>query len=170
MPPKNPYRVPKTMQATYDQITTLTDAVCQEHLNEEYADLARKLCATLSRKRPSPLSRGRAKSWAGAILYTLARVNFLFDPSQEPHMMASELCTAAGISQGTASAKATQIMDLLDIYQMDPNWTTSSLMEDNPLAWLIMVDGLIVDARNLPPEIQEIAYQKGLIPYIPGEQ
>jgi hypothetical protein len=41
-------------------------------------------------------------------------------------------------------------------------------MDDNTMAWLIMVDGLILDARSLPPEIQEIAYEKGLIPYIPG--
>ena len=169
MPPKDPYAVPQVMQVKYDEITTLTEAVCKEHLTEEYADLCRKLCATLSRKRPSPLSRGRVKSWAGAIVYTIARVNFLFDPSQEPHMRADELCTAVGISQGTASAKSTQIMDMLDIFQMDPNWSLPSLIDGNPMAWMIMVDGLIVDVRTLPREIQEIAYEKGLIPYIPGK-
>ena len=34
-------KVPKTMQAKYDEITALTDAVCKEHLNDEYAELAR---------------------------------------------------------------------------------------------------------------------------------
>ena len=29
--------VPESMQATYEAITTLTDAFCREHLNEEYA-------------------------------------------------------------------------------------------------------------------------------------
>ena len=169
MTPKNPYRIPKAMQATYDEITALTDAVCQAHLNAEYADLAHKLCAALSRKRSSPLSRGRATTWAGAILYTLARVNFLFDPSQDPHMTAGKLCEAAGISQGTASTKASQIMDLLDIYQLHPDWTLSSLIDNNPLAWMIMVDGMIVDARHLPLEIQRMAYGMGLIPYVPGE-
>ena len=38
------------------------------------------------------------------------------------------------------------------------------------MAWMIMVDGLIVDARHVPRQIQEEAYRKGLIPYIPGEQ
>jgi hypothetical protein len=169
MSPKDPYKVPQAMQAKFDEITTLTDAVCKKHLTDEYADLCRKLCAKLSRKRPSPLIRGRVKSWAGAIVYTIARVNFLFDPSQEPHMRADELCAAVGVSQGTASAKSTQIMDMLDIYQMDPNWSLPSVMNENPLAWMIMVDGLIVDARTLPLEIQKIAYEQGLIPNIPGE-
>jgi hypothetical protein len=43
-------------------------------------------------------------------------------------------------------------------------------MDDNIVAWMIMVNGLIVDARRLPLEIQEIAYEKGLIPYVPGRQ
>lgn len=157
------------MQATYDEITALTDNVCQAHLNAEYGDLARKLCAALARKRPSPLSRGRASSWVGGIVYTLARVNFLFDPSQEHHMSAGELCNAAGVSQATASAKASQIMDLLDIYQFHPDWTLPSQMEDHPMAWMIMVDGMIVDVRGLPLEIQRIAHDLGLIPYVPGE-
>ena len=35
------------------------------------------------------------------------------------------------------------------------------------MAWMIMVNGLIVDARYLPREIQEVACRKGLIPYVP---
>jgi hypothetical protein len=82
-------------------------------------------------------------------------------------MRADELCAAIGVSQSTASTKSTQIMDLLDTYQMDPNWSLPSLIDENPMAWMIMVDGLIVDARRLPRELQQLAYQKGLIPYIP---
>ena len=164
------YKVPKAMREKYEEVTALTEAVCQEHLDDEYAELCRKLCATLSRKRPSPLSRGQAKSWAGAILYTIGRVNFLFDPSQEPHMRADALCAAVGVSQNTASAKSKNIMDMLSIYQLDPAWTRPSQMENNPMAWWVMVDGLVVDARMLPRNLQEAAYEKGLIPYIPGEE
>ena len=160
--------VPKKMQARYDEIVGLTDAFCQAHLTDEYAQLCRKLAAKLSRKRPSPLTGGRSKSWAAAILYTIARVNFLFDKSQTPHMRADELCRKIGVSQGTASAKSKQVMDMLDIYQMHPDWTLPSQMDDNPMAWMIMVNGLIVDARSMPRAIQEEAYRKGLIPYMPN--
>jgi hypothetical protein len=159
--------VPKKMQARYGEIVALTDAFCEKHLTDEYAQLCRKLAAKLSRKRPSPLARGRAQSWAAAILYTIARVNFLFDPSQTPHMRADELCRKMGVSQGTASAKSTQIMDMFGIIQMHPDWTLPSQIDENPMAWMIMVNGLIVDARHMPREIQEVAYRKGLIPYVP---
>ena len=34
------------------------------------------------------------------------------------------------------------------------------------MAWMIEVDGLVVDARHLPLAIQEVAFQKGIIPYV----
>jgi hypothetical protein len=43
-------------------------------------------------------------------------------------------------------------------------------MDSNPLAWMITVNGFIVDVRTMSLEIQEAAYKKGLIPYIPGER
>ena len=65
-------------------------------------------------------------------------------------------------------AKSKQIRDVLDMYQMDPNWTLPSMVDDNPLVWMIQVNGLIIDARHAPREIQEEAFRKGLIPYIPA--
>lgn len=161
--------VPKKMQPKYDEIVALTDAFCAKHLNGEYAELCRKLTTKLARKRQSPLLQGRATSWFGAILYTIARVNFLFDATQTPHMTAGDLCKAMGVSQQTASSKSKQIMDMFNIVQFEPEWTLPSLMDQNPLAWMIMVDGFITDARSAPRHIQEVAFEKGLIPYIPGE-
>jgi len=45
-----------------------------------------------------------------------------------------------------------------------------SLMDENPMAWMITVNDLIVDARHVPRQIQEEAFHKGLIPYVPGER
>lgn len=165
---KKTEKVPAKMREIFDAIVTLTDKVCQEHLNEEYAQLARQATAALCRKRPSPLSSGRVDSWACGVVYALGFVNFLFDKSQEPHMNAAELCAAFGVAKGTGAAKSKAVRDALGMTQMDPNWYLPSKMDDNIMAWMISVNGLIVDARSLPLEIQEIAYEKGLIPYVPG--
>jgi hypothetical protein len=163
-------RVPKPMQATFDAIVALTDTFCRAHLDEEYAQLARQATAALCRKRPSPLATGNAKTWACGIVYALGSANFLFDKSQQPTMRAADLCAGFGVSQSTGSAKAKAVRDALDMGQMDPQWYRPSKMEDNPLAWMIMVDGFAVDMRQMPREVQEIAYEKGLIPYIPGDR
>ena len=52
---KKSEKIPKKMQEKYDAIVTLTDEVCKEHLDDEYAQLARQATAALCRKRPSPL-------------------------------------------------------------------------------------------------------------------
>jgi hypothetical protein len=38
------------------------------------------------------------------------------------------------------------------------------MLEQHPMTWLVMVDGLIVDARTLTPELQDEARRRGLIP------
>jgi hypothetical protein len=59
---------------------------------------------------------------------------------------------------------------MLKIHQLDPNWTLPSHMEDNPLIWMLEVNGLLMDIRRCPREVQEVAFKKGLIPYIPADR
>ena len=165
--PQKSESVPKAMQAKYDQIITLTNEFASQYLNDEYAQLIRAATAALARKRPSPLSRGQAKSWACGITHAIGMVNFLYDSSQSPHVSAGNLYNAFGVSSSTGQSKSKQTRDLLDMFQFDPNWTLPSLIDRNPMAWMISVDGLMVDARTMPRPIQEAAYAKGLIPYLP---
>jgi len=162
-------RVPQKMRQRFDAIVAITDPFCREHLTEEYTQLARYAAAALCRKRPSPLERGNLEAWACGIVYALGFVNFLFDKSQEPYISIDDLCAAFGVPKRTGYTKSKAVRDALGMFQMDPNWYLPSRMEDNVMAWHIMVNGFIVDARTMPREIQEIAYEKGMIPYIPGE-
>src|SRR5260370_14245709 len=67
-------------------------------------------------------------------------------------------------------AKSKQIRDLLGMYPMDPDWSTPSMIDKNPLIWMLEANGLIIDVRHAPREIQEAAFGQGLIPYIPQER
>ncbi len=165
-----PKSVPKSMQATYDVIVDLTDTVCREHLNAEYAELARDMAAALCRKRPSPLASGQPRTWACAILYELGRVNFLSDPTTQPHMTLADLCAAFAVGQSTASAKACIIASMLGVNRLNTSWMLPSLLEANPLVWMAEVNGFLVDLRTMPREVQEIAFEKGIIPYVPADR
>jgi hypothetical protein len=59
---------------------------------------------------------------------------------------------------------------MLKMYQLDPNWTLPSRLDDNPMVWMLQVNGFMVDVRHAPREVQEIAFNKGLIPYIPADK
>ncbi len=169
MPQKSKSETVSTaMKPLYDEIVAITDGFCAQHLNAEYAQLCRQMAATLARKRPSPLSSGKANSWAAAIAHALGTVNFLFDKTQTPHLRADELAAAFGLSKSTVANKAKQIRDLLNIGVLDPDWSLPSRLDENPMAWMIMVNGFIIDARSASPAIQAEALRKGLIPYLPG--
>jgi hypothetical protein len=162
-------KVPKALEARFGEIVTTTDAFAAKHLNDEYRQLIRYAVAALCRKRPSPLEKGRVNTWACGVTHAVGIVNFLFDPSQTPHMKAADLYRTFGIGQSTGQGKSKLVRDVLKMGQLDPVWTLPSRIADNPMAWMVMVDGMIVDIRRMPRELQEAAFAKGLIPCIPED-
>lgn len=161
--------VPQAMQEKFDRITVITDEFAQQHLNEEYAAIIRRATAALCRKRPSPLASGKEQTWACAITHAVGTVNFLFDPAQTPHMKAKELCEAFGVGVSTGQSKSKQVRDSLDMRKLDPEWCVRSIVERNPLVWMLTVDGVPMDLRQAPRDMQEAFAAAGLIPFIPGE-
>lgn len=162
-----PRSVPTAVRSRYAEVVRLTDAACREGLNEEYAQMARRAAEVLARKRPSPLLGGRAPGWACGIVYALGQVNFLFDRSFEPYLSAGELCALFGVSAATGAAKAKEVRAALKTRTMDPAWTLPSLMDQNPMAWIVSIDGFLVDARTLPLAYQKALAEAGFIPYVP---
>ncbi len=69
-------------------------------------------------------------------------------------MSMAEVCAAFGVGQSTASAKARIIADALNAHRMDPKWMLASLIDRNPLVWLAEVNGLVVNLRDMPREVQ----------------
>jgi hypothetical protein len=162
--------IPAQMRQKHDAIVTLIDEFARQHLNEEYRLMVRRLAGVLARKRPSPLVNGMAMAWACGIVRTIGWVNFLDDNTQTPHMKLTDVDKAFGVSSGTGQAKSKAIRNLLKIRPFDPEWTLPSRMDQNPVAWLVEFNGLIVDVRALPREVQEEAFRRGMIPYIPADR
>ena len=157
-------RIPAAVRNPANAILDITDASCVDHLDDEYAHLARRLVGRLARKRPSPLMRGDSRIWAAAVLYVIGQINFLFDRSQKPHLTAAQLAAAVGAKQTTMASKAAMINRLLQIGMYEPKLTRVAMLEQHPMAWIVEVDGFLVDARQLPDELQSEARRRGLIP------
>ena len=162
--------VPKAMQERYQAIVEITDRFSKENLNDEYAQLIRYAVAALCRKRPTPVVTGKVNTWACGVTHAIGIVNFLFDKSQTPHISAKELYKGFGISESTWNAKSKAVRTLLSMHLMSPDWSLPSKLQNNPMVWMLTVNGMIVDIRGMPREVQEIAFAKGLIPYIPADK
>lgn len=161
-------KVPKAVQPYADGVVAVTDAVCLEHLDEEYAELCRKVVGKLGRKRPSPLTRGDLGIWAAGVVYAVGQLNFMFDQQQTLHATADQLSGWLGVKKTTMANKAKLIRDTLALSQFDSEFLRRDVLASSPLAWLLEVDGMIVDIRYTPVPLQVRAFELGLIPFVPG--
>jgi len=163
-------KFPGEVGPVLELIVAMTDQFCRERLNEEYAVLCRRLAEKLARKRPSPLLGGKPETWACGIIRTIGWVNFLDDSSRKPHMKLTAIDKAFGVGESTGQGKSKTIRTMLEIQQFDHHWTLPSRMDDSPMIWVVEVNGFMTDIRTCPRVVQEIALEKGLIPYIPGDR
>jgi hypothetical protein len=159
-------KVPKGSESLYAALTGLTDRFCKEHLDREYAELARYAIAALCRKRPNPLTSGNPGTWACAVLYALGQINFLSDKSAEPCMAMADLCAHFGIAASTGGNKAKLVRTALGMGQFDHDWMLPSRVAGSAMVWMIQVNGFILDARQLPVDVQKETVRKGLIPFV----
>jgi hypothetical protein len=169
--PKAPREtVPPAARPACDAVLALLDAFIAAHLTEEYRPVLHAATLALGRKRPSPLSSGRPASWAAGIAYAVGAENFLFDKTTTPYISSAELAAAFGVGASTVAAKAAEVRKRLQIGPMDPRWCVASMLENNPLVWMLSIDGLIADIRHAPIEVQRAAFAKGLIPFVPADR
>ena len=168
MPNASTARIPTSLQEKAQSLMEQIDPFCTQVLNDEYKLLMHSAVAALARKRPSPLLSGREPSWCAGIVHAVGMVNFLFDSSQSPHCKASEIYSFFGVSTQTGQSHSKKVRDLLKMAPFQAKWTLPSKVDTSSLCWMVEVDGLIVDARNLPMDIQVEACAKGMIPYVPA--
>nr|AGS53384.1 hypothetical protein [uncultured bacterium contig00018] len=154
-------KIPKEIQGKYDEIAGLVIKFCDEKLSVDYKNLCLRLLEKLCRKRPSPLLGGRAPTWAAGIVYAIGSNNFIFDKTQKIHLTANELAAGFGVSASTASSKAAELRKMFRIDYFNSEWVLPELIEDNPMIWMVKVDGFIVDIRDMPLEVQQQAFEKG---------
>jgi hypothetical protein len=134
------------------EIKELVLAFCEEHLNEELAGYALKLCDMLDRKRKISITRGRKEIWVASIIYVIARLNFLFDPENELFLSADTICDYFGTKKSTVGNKATQIERACDIGLGAEGFCSPEISD--ALTLVELPNGLIIPKSMLPkPEI-----------------
>ncbi|MFQ5602819.1 MAG: DUF6398 domain-containing protein [bacterium] len=91
------------------EIETMLNRFCEKYLNEELRGYAVELCTTLNGKRTINIQRGQPEIWAAAIIYVIARLNFLFDKQNEYFITVDVISDFFNAKKSTIGNKATQI-------------------------------------------------------------
>ncbi len=125
-----------------EKIIQLAVAFCNEHLDEECAELCTKLVQKLGRKRSKPLQSGRLEIWAAAAVYTICSINFMFSKSSRLSTSSNEISDYFGTKPSTLAQKSRTIKDLLKISNFfDREFSLKEVAERNPFNMLRMMGG-----------------------------
>jgi len=131
-----------------EEIKGLILAFCKEHLNEELAGYALKLFEKLGRKRKISITRGQKEIWAAAIVYVIARLNFLFDMENEFFLSADTICDFFGTKKSTIGNKASQIEKVCNLGLGAEGFCSPDITD--ALTLVELPNGLVVPKDMLP--------------------
>ena len=125
---------------------------CVEYLNEELQGYVLRLCDTLNRKRKISITSGKKEIWAAAIIYVIARLNFLFDSENELFLSADTICDFFGTKKSTIGNKATQIEKACNLGIGAQGYCSPEISD--ALTLVELPNGLVIPKSMLPkPEI-----------------
>lgn len=143
-------------QEKEQKIIELVSKFCQEKLDKEYETLCIELTKKLGRKKNVPFMTGKLEIWAASIIYTIGRLNFLYDNSFTPYIPTSDIHEYFGTKGNTVCAKSKLIRDTLKLSYINNEFATSRMIEDNPFNQYVFVDDLIFPIQSLPIEYQKM--------------
>jgi hypothetical protein len=92
--------------------------------------------------------------------------NFLHNPISAPYVKLRDIAQHFVVSLATMENKSREILDGLNIFPLDPRFCLPERLADSPLIWIRSLNGILVDFRMQPREVQEEALKAGLIPFI----
>lgn len=124
------------------EVTALIDSFCGKHLTEELGGYVRELWCMLGRKRSYRITGGRPEIWAAAVVYVIARVNFLFDNDNPQRLTADQICEFFATKKSTVSARASDIEKACKIKMGHPGLCNSRLSDS--LTVVQLPNGLVV--------------------------
>jgi len=142
------------------KLLELTGTFCEQHLDNDYAQLCDKLIKKLGRKRDVPFQRGKIEIWAAAVIHALGAINFLFDKSFEPYISLDQLNDYFGTNKSTVTNKSKQIKDLLKLWHFSPEFSTQHMTDNNPFNDMVIVDGFIVPLSELSEDLQKLVKEE----------
>ena len=104
-------------QARIDEVKALLADFSKQHLATapDVAGYIDKLWDQIARKRSYVITGGTKEVWASAVVYVIARLNFLFDKASPNYLTPDTICGYFATKKGTVSARAAEIEKLCRI-------------------------------------------------------
>ncbi|MEW6235747.1 MAG: DUF6398 domain-containing protein [Candidatus Omnitrophota bacterium] len=98
-----------------DEIKELLISFFAKNLNEDYLRYSLNLCDRIKEQKSLSMNRGKKEVWAAAIVFVIARLNFLFDKDNDNYINSNAICDFFGTKKSTTGNKASEIAAACDL-------------------------------------------------------
>ncbi|MCJ7600245.1 MAG: DUF6398 domain-containing protein [Desulfobulbaceae bacterium] len=99
----------ETKQKRIEAVRVLLEGFSEKHLSPELSGYVTRLWGQISRKRNYVITGGKPEIWASAVIYVIARLNFLFDKNSQNYLRTDAICDFFGTKKTTVAARAADI-------------------------------------------------------------
>jgi len=132
-------------QERAEEISNLINEFCNRYLNDDLQSYAMKLLEKLTKKRTYSITSGRIEIWASAIIWVIARLNFLFD-SQNPNYISTDtVCDFFDTKKSTVGNKATDIEKACKIRMGEEGLCNSEISDS--LSFVQLPNGIVLTKK-----------------------
>ena len=149
-------------QSKEQEIKSIYQGYCKQHLDDEYLALCDQLYEDLLEFDADVFQRGRINIWASAIVWAVGSINFLGDKSFEPYASLKDVCSYFGANTSTVGQKAALIREWLDIDQFTEEYirSDSSLLE--MLNSMVITESGLIVPRDMLEGVEEDDFEDEL--------
>lgn len=139
------------------EVIERVESFSREYFDEELTECALRLCNKLGCSRKLEITRGKTEIWAAAIVYVIARSNFLFDKASDHFLTATIICDFFDTKKTTTSNKAATIEDAFDIEIGNKDFCTPGTQE--AFAFVELPGGFVVPGKMIDDMAREIVME-----------
>ena len=96
-------------QMRIQEVIALLEEFSKQHLSLELSENVFRLWEQIGRKRNYIITGGKKEVWSSAVVYVIARLNFLFDKHSPNFLPPDTICGFFGTKKTTVTARAGEI-------------------------------------------------------------
>jgi Domain of unknown function (DUF6398) len=134
-------------QARIDEVKALLADFSKQHLASapDVVGYIEKLWDLIGRKRSYVITSGTKEVWASAVVYVIARLNFLFDKASPDYLTADTICGHFATKKGTVSARAAEIEKACRIHVGHEGLCKAEISDE--LTFVKLSNGMVLPKR-----------------------
>ncbi len=142
-----------------NEIAELVESFSAEYFSEELTECALSLCEKLGRSRKVDITRGKIEIWAAAIVYVIARSNFLLDKASDHFLTSDVICDFFNTKKTTTGNKATTIEKAINIDIGDKDCCIQEVRE--AFSFVELPSGIVIPEKMFDDVSREIVIEIG---------